>query len=268
MPQEDVTMGVRTGYKQGTPSWVDLATTDQDAAKSFYASLFGWSWEENDMGDGSFYSMAVLDGHYTAAIATMRDEEKAQGVPPHWQTYITVDNVDHAVGRVTDAGGMVFGSPFDVFDAGRMAVVADPTGGIVSLWQAKNHIGAQVVNEPGTFTWAELITDDVRRAGEFFSAVLGVDIVAQTEPFPYTLMQVAGAPVGGLMQKSPEMGLMPNTWAITFAVSDTDSTAAKAESLGGKVLVTPMDMPIGRMAALTDPQGAMFSVIKLARSMP
>ncbi|MDA0676556.1 MAG: VOC family protein [Chloroflexi bacterium] len=261
-------MGVRTGYKQGTPSWVDLATTDQEGAKQFYSSLFGWSWEENAMGDGNFYSMAQIDGLYVAAVATQPTEERARGIPARWQTYITVDDVDAAVGRVTDAGGMVFAAPFDVFDAGRMAVVADPTGGVVCLWQAKNHIGAQLVNEPGTFTWSELITDDVRRAGEFFSSVLGVEIVSQTDPFPYTLMMVDEAPVGGLMAKSPEMGSMPNVWAVTFAVNDADSTAAKGESLGGKVMMPPLDMPIGRYAALADPQGAMFSVIKLANAMP
>jgi predicted enzyme related to lactoylglutathione lyase len=143
-------MGVRTGCKQGTPSWVDIATTDQGAAERFYSSLFGWSWETIPLGDNQSYAMAQLDGLYVAAIGTLPREEQERGIPSRWQTHVTVDNVDQAVGRVTDAGGMVFAVPFDIFDAGRMAVVADPTGGVVSLWQAKNHIGAQLVNEPGT----------------------------------------------------------------------------------------------------------------------
>ena len=226
-------MGIRTEYKQGTPSWVDLSTSDQDSAKSFYGSLFGWTWDDNDMGDGSFYSMAQLKGQSAAALFTQRPEESQQGIPPHWTTYITVNDVDEVAGKVSGAGGQVLMEPFDVFDSGRMAVAADPTGGAIAFWQPKAHIGAGIVNEVGAFVWAELITDDVDKAGAFFEAVLGVNVVSQSEPFPYTMLMVDDKPVGGFMPKSPEMGHMPNVWINYFSVDDADSTAAKAESTSG-----------------------------------
>jgi predicted enzyme related to lactoylglutathione lyase len=252
-------------HKQGTPSWVDLSTTDQPAAKRFYGSLLGWTWKDEDMGNGEFYSMAQLKGKSAAAVFTQRADEKQMGIPPHWTTYITVDNVDATTAKVPGAGGKVLMESFDVFDSGRMSVIADPTGGIVSLWQAKSHIGAEIMNEPGSLTWSELFTDDVKKASDFFAKVLGVKILRQEQPFPYTMMQVDGKDVGGFMQKTPEMGPMPSFWALYFAVADCDSTCKKAESLGGKVLVPPMTTPPGRFATLQDPQGAMFAVIKLNR---
>lgn len=261
-------MGVRTSYKQGTPSWVDLATTDQPAAKEFYGSLLGWDWDDQDMGDGSFYSMAQLKGKSAAALYTQRDDEKQQGIPPHWTCYITVDDVDAVISKVPGAGGQVFGEAFDVFDAGRMAAIADPTGGVICLWQPKQHIGCEIVNEVGAFCWSELITDDVAKASGFFEEVLGIGVHRQTEPFPYTMMMVDGNVVGGFFPKEPEMGNMPNVWSIYFSVADCDSTAAKAESLGGKIMVPGTDTPVGRFSVLVDPQGAMFSVIKLNEITP
>ncbi len=266
--QEDEQMGIRTSYKQGTPSWVDLATSDQDGAKSFYGSLFGWSWDDNDMGDGSTYSMAQLKGKSAAAAYTQRADEASQGIPPHWTTYITVDDADAVAGKVAGAGGQVFMEPMDVFDSGRMAVASDPTGAVIAFWQPKAHIGSEIVNEAGALAWNELITDDVDKAAAFFKAVLGVDVMNQTEPFPYSMLMVDEKPVGGFMAKSPEMGPMPNVWVVYFSVDDADSTAAKAESLGGKIMVPPMDTPVGRFAGLTDPQGALFSVIKLNEVTP
>lgn len=261
-------MGIRTSYKQGTPSWVDLATTDQDAAKSFYGSLLGWDWDDNDMGNGMVYSMGQLKGKSAAGLYTQQPEEAQQGIPPHWTTYITVDDADAAASKVAGAGGQVIAEPFDVVDSGRMTVVSDPTGGIVGLWQAKQHIGAEIVNEVGALCWNELITDDVEKASKFYGDILGVDILNQTDPFPYTLLTVDERPVGGFMAKQPEMGQMPNVWVTYFSVADADSTAAKAESLGGKIMVPPMDTPVGRFAGITDPQGAMFSVIKLNEIQP
>ncbi len=261
-------MGIRTSYKQGTPSWVDLGTSDQDGAKSFYGSLFGWSWEDNDMGDGATYSMAQLKGKSAAAVYTQRPEEASQGIPPHWTTYMTVDDVDATIGKVAAAGGQVFMEPFDVFESGRMGVAADPTGGVIAFWQPKAHIGAEIANEAGAIAWNELITDDVEKAGKFFEDVLGVQVQTQTEPFPYTLLMIDGKPAGGFLAKTPEMGEMPSAWVVYFSVDDADSTAAKAESLGGKIMVPPMDTPVGRFAGLVDPQGAMFSVIKLNEVTP
>ena len=151
-------MPERTSYTQGTPNWVDLPTSDQAAAKAFYAGLFGWTYDDQPMGEGQVYSMAVLNGHQVAAISSQPAEMAAAGAPPMWNTYLAVDSVDEATAKVEAAGGKVAMAPFDVVDAGRMSFVMDPSGAPVALWQAGQHIGATLVNEPGTINWNELLS--------------------------------------------------------------------------------------------------------------
>jgi predicted enzyme related to lactoylglutathione lyase len=253
----------RTSYTQGTPNWVDLQTTNQDAAKAFYSGLFGWTYDDQPMPQGPVYSMAMLGGHPVAAIAPQSPEMAAAGVPPVWNTYLAVDSVDEAAAKVEAAGGKVAMAPFDVMDAGRMAFVMDPAGAPVALWQANQHIGAMLVNEPGTLAWNELITADPG-AIKFYTDVLGLttstmDMGAGGD---YTLFEVGGQQVGGSM--APPMPGIPNHWQVYFAVDDTDAAAAKAAELGGTVQVPPFDTPVGRIAVIGDPQGAVFSIIKLA----
>src|SRR5215472_13827000 len=255
-------MPVRTSYTQGTPNWVDLQTPNQDAAKAFYSGLFGWTYDDQPMPDGPVYSMAMLGGHTVAAIAPQSPEMAAAGVPPMWNTYIAVDSVEEAVGKVEAAGGKVAMAPFDVMDAGRMAFVMDPAGAPVALWQANQHIGATLVNEPGTLSWNELITADPS-AIKFYEQVLGMTTsTMDMGDGEYTLFEVAGQQVGGSMP--PQMEGMPNFWNVYFAVEDADATAARAKEVGGSVVAEPFDTPVGRMAVIRDPQGAMFSIIKLA----
>jgi uncharacterized protein len=257
-------MPKRTEYAQGTPNWVDLQTTDQSAAKQFYASLFGWSYDDSPMPDGGVYSMATVNGETVAAIAPM-PPGAPEGRPPTWTTYIAVDNVDAAVDKVAPAGGQVLMPAFDVGDAGRMALVADPTGAAVALWQANQNIGATLVTEPGAVIWYELITDKPDSAVAFYDAVFGLTH-ATMEMAPgqnYTLLKAGGTDVAGCME--PPMPDVPNHWQVYFAVDDADATAAKAAAQGGQVAVEPFDIPsVGRSAVLTDPQGAVFSVLKPA----
>ena len=255
-------MAKRTEYAQGTPNWVDLQTTNQSAAKEFYASLFGWSYDDAPMpGDGGVYSMAMLNGETVAAIAPM-PPGAPDGMPPMWNTYIAVDDVDAAVDKVGPAGGQVLIPAFDIGDAGRMAFVADPTGPPVALWQANRHIGATLVNEPGALMWNELITDEADAALAFYEAVVGLTY-STMEMAPgqnYTVLKAGGKDVGGCM--APPMPDVPNHWHVYFAVDDADASAAKAAAEGGQVVVQPFDIPsVGRSAVLTDPQGAMFSVL-------
>jgi predicted enzyme related to lactoylglutathione lyase len=255
-------MTVRTSYRQGTPSWVDLQTTDQAAAKAFYAGLFGWTYDDQPMPDGPVYSMAKLGGHDVAAIAAQSPELAAAGAPPMWNTYIAVDSVDDTVAGVEAAGGQVAMAPFDVMDAGRMAFVLDPGGAAVAFWQAGRHIGATLVNEPGAITWNELITADPS-ALAFYEQVLGVT-TEKTDmgSGEYTMFLAGGEQVGGSI--APQMPGVPNHWHVYFAVADADAAAAKVSELGGSVLAGPFDSPVGRMAVLNDAQGAAFSIIKLA----
>lgn len=260
-------MPKRTEYAKGTPNWVDLQTTDQSAAKQFYASLLGWSYDDNPMPQGGVYSMATVNGETVAAIAPM-PPGAPEGRPPMWNTYIAVDDVDAAVDKVGSAGGQVLMSPVDIGEAGRMAFVTDPTGSAVGLWQADQHIGATLVAETGAPMWHELITDKPESALAFYEAVVGLthSAVEMAPGQKYTLLKVGGNDVGGCME--PPMPGVPNHWNVYFAVDDADATATKAAEGGGQVMVQPFDIPsVGRSAVLTDPQGAVFSVLKPAQQM-
>ncbi len=256
-------MPTRTSYAQGTPNWVDLQTSDQAAAKAFYSGLFGWLYDDEPMPDGQVYSMAVLRGHQVAAIAPQPPEVAAAGVPPMWNTYLAVDSADEATARVEAAGGKVGMAPFDVTDAGRMSFILDPSGAAVALWQAGQHIGATLVNEPGTLTWNELITSD-QGVFAFYTAVTGLtaEVMDMGDGQPYAVFKAGEAMVGGSML--PQAPGVPNHWHVYFGTDDADATAARAAETGGTVVVPPFDTPVGRIAVLSDPQGAVFSVIKMA----
>jgi uncharacterized protein len=249
----------RTEYADGTPNWVDLQTSDQDAAKQFYTAVFGWDYDDQPMPQGGVYSMAKLRGRDVAAIAPLPPQ---QGAPPHWNSYIATADVGAIVGRVEGAGGTVLMPPMDVMDAGRMAVVQDPTGAVIALWQAKNHIGAQTVNEPGSFTWTELQTPDVDTAAAFYAKVVGWE-AQRFEEMDYTVFNNEGTGIAGAT-KPPMEGIPPN-WLVVFAVEDTDATVDIAKKSGATVFAEPMDIEgVGRFALLADPQGAVFAVLKNA----
>jgi predicted enzyme related to lactoylglutathione lyase len=265
MTKEDTTMTTITSYAQGTPCWVDLQTTDQAAARDFYGALFGWTFDERPMPEaGGTYSMGQLDGRNAAAIAAQSPEQAAAGIPPVWNTYIAVDDVDATTALVADAGGQVAMEPFDIGDSGRMSFVADPSGAFVGLWQANQHIGAQVANEPGAVTWNELVTTDADTALPFYEKVLGVQTVTvpMGPDYSYTMFQVGDKQVGGTTP--PMMEGVPNHWHVWFVSGDIDASAAKARELGAALIVEPRDMPIGRMAVVRDPQGAVFSLLEPA----
>jgi predicted enzyme related to lactoylglutathione lyase len=247
-------------YAQGTPSYVELVTPDQEAAKEFYGQLFGWELEDVPLDGSSYYVAASKEGDAVAGIAGpmpgMEDH------PAFWAVYLTVDDVDAAVAKVADAGGTVDAGPFDVMELGRMAAVSDPTGARVNLWQARATIGTVRANEPGTPVWNELVTPDVARATAFYKDVLGVDWeeMAMGEGPSYTCLVVDGRQVAGAMP--PQMEGIPPHWNVYFNVEDVDATIEKATGLGATVLAPAFDVPsVGRLAVLTDPQGGMFNLM-------
>lgn len=253
--------------KQGVPSWAELATTDEAGALSFYSGLFGWDDRPQPMGEGmGAYHMQMLGDDTIAGLAAQQPVERERGIPPHWSVFIAVDNVDETAARVPAAGGMVLAGPFDVMDSGRMAIVADPTGAAVGLWQAKAHPGFTRKGEPNTVTWCELVTDDPGKASTFYTTLLGVP--AEEQPMgdqpPYVLIGPAGEQGAGVVTRTPEMGQMPNVWGVYFEVTDADAACAKAKALGGSVFVGPTEFPSGRWAMLADPQGAVFGVMQTA----
>ncbi|MEO1061274.1 MAG: VOC family protein [Actinomycetota bacterium] len=257
-------MPTRTSYAHGTPSWIDLATTDVAGARAFYAELFGWSFEENPTDQGGSYVMASKAGSATAGMMTQPDEQREMGLPPMWNSYVTVDDMAATVGRVEGAGGKVMAPPFDVMDAGVMAVIVDPSGGVISLWQPKEHIGAQVVNEHGALIWNELISPDVPAAAAFYGEVLGwgTQEMDMGEMGTYTVFTLDGEGIGGAM--APPMDGMPPHWGVYFAVDDAEATIAAVTAAGGAVVNPPTPSPPGIIAVVQDPQGAMFSIMQPA----
>ncbi len=256
-----------TKYPHGTFCWADCTSTNVDAARPFYTALFGWTVEEVPMGNDQMYSFLKQAGHTATAIAPMLPEMQAQGIPSHWNTYVTVDDVDSLPDKVTAAGGTVIVPPFDVFDNGRMMAVQDPTGAMINFWQPKNHIGAYIVNAPGAMVWNEIATRDTERAKTFFGDVLGWTFQQGQVPF-YTYIHNNGRLNGGILQMDEMWGDMPPHWQVYFAVADVDDVARRAQELGGKILSGPDDSSAGRFVVIADPAGAMFSAIQMARVMP
>src|SRR5689334_6534530 len=164
-------MAIVDKHPPGSFCWIELATTDQSAAKAFYTSLFGWSISEFPMGPGEVYTIFKLDGRDAAAACTLRPEQRAQGVPPNWLLYISVESADDAAARAVSLGGKVLAPPFDVMDVGRMAVIQDPTGAVFAIWQPKTHTGTGIAGVPGTLCWADLSTPDAARAQQFYAGL-------------------------------------------------------------------------------------------------
>lgn len=250
-----------TAYEHGVPAWVDLGSADVAESVRFYSGLFGW--EHEDMGpEAGHYTMFSLGGKTVGAVGPLMMD----GQPEVWSTYLSVTDADATAAKVAEAGGTVLAPPMDVMDAGRMGVFMDPTGAAFSIWQPKETIGAQLVNEPGAVCWNELNTRDTEKSKDFYPRVFGWGVHDnQMEGMTYTEWQVGGRTIGGMLPM-PEMvpAEVPNHWLVYFATADADATAAKVTELGGSVLAPPFDIPPGRTAVCADPRGASFAVIALA----
>lgn len=252
-------MGQRTQHTPGTFSWTDLNTTDQEAAKAFYSALFGWEITDMPAGEGVNYSMAAIDGKWVAAISPQPQQQREAGVPPAWNSYITVENIDEAAARAGELGATVHAGPFDVLEAGRMAVVQDPQGAWFLLWQARDHIGAGLVNAPGALSWNELGTPDLEGSAKFYGDLLGWTTTPMEGDQPYLVISTAdGHSNGGIRPPAPPGA--PPFWLVYFATADIDASTARVGELGGNVLMAPMDIGIARIAVVQDPQGAVFAL--------
>ena len=258
-----------TSHAPGAPSWVELDTTDETAALTFYSALFGWDDDPQEITPGWYYHMQKLNGLEAAAMYGQSDEEREQNIPTHWNIYFTVENVDATAEVVGQNGGSVVFGPMDVFEAGRMAMCQDPQGAYFALWQANQHIGCRVKGEPGAMCWNELLTTDRAAGIEFYIKVLGLERGLVVQPIDYAMLRAGGTEVCGMLQITPEMGEFPPFCTVYFGVADVNAALEQAQSLGASVYVPPTDIipyegqpPIGRFAALADPQGAVFSVMQ------
>jgi predicted enzyme related to lactoylglutathione lyase len=254
-------------HAAGSFCWIELHTSDQKAAKSFYASLFGWTPQDMPMGPNDFYTIFKLQGRDAAAGCTLRPDETSMGVPPHWLIYIAVDDVEAAAAKAEQLGGKILAAPFDVMDAGRMAVVQDPTGAVFCLWRANKSTGIGIAQVHGTLCWADLSTPDPQRGSEFYSGLFGWHIFADPKDTSgYLHIKNGEHFIGGVPPALHRQVGMPAHWMAYFQVDDVDATAAKAKELGANLYLAPMTMEgVGRMAVVADPQGAVFSIFKSAR---
>jgi uncharacterized protein len=276
-------MPERDGYIPGVPCWVDTSQPDPEAALEFYSGLFGWEFEDvmPPEAEGKYF-IARLRGGDVAAVGSIPDAAPPMAM---WNTYVWVESADDTASKISDAGGAAVMEPFDVMDAGRMAVFTDPEGAAFCVWQAKEQKGAQVVNEHGSLNFNGLNTRDVEGAKSFYGSVFGWTTLAldgaemwtlpgygdhleRDNPDLRKLTREAGAPeefVDVVASINPIPDDQPDTpahWSVTFAVDDADAVAEKASELGGKVVVPPFDAPWVRTTVLSDPQGATFIASK------
>ena len=253
-------MPERDSYAHGEFNWTDLCADDPESAKEFYSALFGLSFLDETDESGNVYTLGLKNDRPVLGLMAKPPEMAQAGVPNCWETYIKVNDVEASLAKVAPARGTAMGPVMQVSEAGRLAVVADPTGGVVVLWEALDHEGAHLVNEHGTLCWNELITSDVDAAMAFYSDLLG------WAPVPLGMGGLVGIRQGKDMIGSagpPPVEGIPTHWAVYFAVDGCDATVEQCQSLGGSVTVPPMAMPPGRMAQLSDDQGAIFWVITL-----
>lgn len=258
-------MTEKSGYAQGEPSWADISSDDVAGTRTFYATVLGWQGDDVPMEDAGGYGMFSLDGRLVGGYGP------AQGAPTHWNVYFATDDLDATIEAVRNAGGDVVTGPIDIYSSGRVAVLRDPTGATFSLWQAGEHKGAQVMDEPGALTWVELSTSDVEGAKRFYGEVFGwgEETSEAGGPMPYTEFKQGGRSVAGMMALSPDMPAgTPPFWMPYFQPADIEKTVGEAAALGATVMVPPSPIPGGTFAIVVDPQGAAFGLFRPEAATP
>jgi predicted enzyme related to lactoylglutathione lyase len=251
-------MGERTAYGPGTFSWADVTTTDQEAAKAFYAGLFGWEPEDRPAGEGVMYSMMRLGDLEVAAVSPQPPMSRDAGAPPTWNSYVTVASADAAAEHAQRLGATVLSPAFDVMDAGRMAVVQDPQGASFMVWEPKASIGARLVNEPGALCWNELATPDPDAAAAFYGELFGWSAAPlPNSPMRYLWATNGDAGAAGIREPTPGE---PTHWLVYFGTDDIRASTARAKELGGDPFAGVHDLGDMSIAPVRDPQGAIFAL--------
>jgi hypothetical protein len=250
-------MATLTEHKPGDFCWMELGTKDQEAAKSFYGNLLGWTAQDNPMGPNDVYTMFELGGRATGGAYRVGQGSQMPEIPTHWDLYISVSSVAETAAKAADAGGLVLKGPFDVMTYGRMAVIQDPTGTIFCVWEAKQHAGIGVNAEEGAFCWADLSTPDPAKARDFYEKVFGWGIEGED----YLHIKNGDAFIGGIQSQAHRNPNAPPHWLIYFQTADCAGATQKATGLGAQPIVPAMTMPnVGTFSIVADPQGAVFAL--------
>lgn len=246
----------------GNFCWVELNTTDPVAAKRFYGELFGWRMKDMPTPMGE-YTMAEVDDKSVCGLMKLPEEARKMGAPPHWLSYVAVDDVDASAEKARELGGTVLVPPMDA-GPGRMAVLQDPTRGVLAIWRAQQSMGTWLYQEPNAVCWNELMTTNVDAAGKFYMGLFGWKGQAMQMPgMTYTVLKNGDQDAGGMMAFPPEVKMPVTSWTVYFAVASADGAVERAQKLGAKLHVPPTDIPnVGRFAVLEDPAGAVFAVLQ------
>ena len=248
-----------TPFPPGTPCWVDLFTSDPERSKAFYAAVLGWEFADQGEAYGG-YTLATSDG---ANVAGLMRNSGDSGTPDTWSTYLATADAEESVARAVEAGATVLAPPLRVGDLGTMAVLVDPAGAVVGVWQAGDHTGFGRHAEPGSVVWAETHSKSFGASRAFYERVFGWDyeVTADEDDFRYLTAKVDGTEVAGLMDSARILpDAVPSHWAVYLGVDDVDAAQRVAEEQGATVLMGATDTPFGRIADLLDPTGAPFKL--------
>lgn len=254
-----------TSKDQGQFCWLELTAINWKVAKAFYCDLFNWRAEDEDIGDGMFYTKMYIENNVVAAMFQRTPEQEAQGVMTNWLTYIAVDDVDATLAIAEPLNANVLAGPHNVMDAGRMAIMQEPNGAVFAIWQANQHAGIGQRDIPGSLCWSELATLNREDSKSFYHQILGwqyddKDMMGMI----YTELAVGEHQEGGMLEMGDEWGDTPPHWMNYFAVDNCDEAVDKAQSLGAVICVPVTNIPdVGRFAVINDPQGATFSIIEI-----
>jgi uncharacterized protein len=244
----------------GTPTWVDLIAPDVEAARRFYRALFGW---EYDIGGPEYGGYSTARVGNRAAAGLSGPQPGAPPMPAAWSLYFATDDVEADVARAVELGAKVLFPPLVVDAFGSMAVCEDPTGAAFGFWQAGQHIGSQVNDEPGSAVWYELYSPNARQARDFYTALLGATADPLEGGPEYYVFKRGDDMLCAVMQIDPSWGEFHPQWITYFGVADADAAVTAITSSGGRALSAIEDTPFGRMAAVMDPQGAQFKIIQV-----
>jgi uncharacterized protein len=255
-------VGRRSEYAPGTFCWVELGTPDQEAASAFYGALLGWeAGDASPGGDGSYTTMR-LGGADVCGLFALPEGRRATGAPPAWLSYVSVTDADAAAARCRQLGGTVASPPVEVRDRGRAALLADPQGAVLGVWQPRRHIGAGLVNDPGALTLNQLNTPDPTAAARFYGGLFGWEVAqVAAEPQPYWSIRNAARLNGGMMALPPASPAPPH-WLVYFTSVDLDAAARAIADGGGGVVVPPTGIAATRIVVAHDPQGAYFALFE------
>ena len=258
-----------TKFTPGTFCWIELFTTNVNAAKEYYIKLFNWGIEEIATPDNQTYTMPQVDGKPMGGLFPLSNEMKANGVPPHWMSYVGVTSADDVTKKAKELGANIIKEPFDVGDYGRMSVIQDPVGAVFNLWQPTDQNSPGIArNVAGSLSWNELYTPDINKSKEFYCSLFGWEAntieLNDSQIKEYVEFKQGEISIGGMMSIREDMDenrIHPH-WMVYLAVNDCDENAALSERLGGKILYAPKHFPgVGKMAVIQDPQGAVYSTI-------